>query len=327
MTQSTQKPRQRFLKTQSLKILRGTINLLEGIVERLEAEPVGVPTPTPAPGETTLESTTASNSTPVSDIPTVTPESATAAGTQNVVPQRTKTKLVDWLYPSFQTVQRFWDGILAKVRSLLPEAWNQTLSDWGLTSAIAGILVLILLTTVALLPETPTQIAKDVSPELIEAPAELEAPASPQPIESVESVELAESEESAESVESGESVEAPPPVETPEPTQIELTPEQSLIAGIQKQVAEVTNQYANGLIQSIQANFRGSRLIVKVSEGWYDLAESQQNQLADEILRRAKELDFSKLEITNSEGVVLARSPVVGSHMVILQRQDVAGNF
>lgn len=298
-----------IIKAQSIKILRGTIGLLEDIVERLETEPVSVPPPTAAPSETIPESTTVSELTtatpelvskPVSDTPTVAPKALSEQ-------PRAKTKLVDWLFPPFGTVQRFWDGILTKVRFVLPAAWNQQLSDWGLTGAIATLIVVILLTTVALLPKTPTQIAKEVPPETsetIETPPELAAPEPPEPIPSVPAPEAPE---------------APPPAETPTPPQLELTPEQSLIAAIENQVAEITDQYANGLIQSIQANFEGSRLIVIVTDSWDELNSQRQNQLADEIWHRAEELDFSKLEVTNSQGTLVARSPVVGNHMVVLQ--------
>jgi len=199
-----------------------------------------------------------------------------------------QSKLVDWLYPSFETVEKVWDSILAAIRSLLPEAWNQKLSDWGLTGAIAAFIVVIMVTTVALTPETPTQLAKEVKPEPIPAPAELAAP------------ERADTSE-------------------PNSSPLELTPEQRLITAIQDQVAEITDHYANGLIQSIQANFQGSRLIVTMSDGWYELDEQDQNQLASEIWHRSQELELSKLEITNSDGTLLARSPVVGSGIVILQ--------
>jgi hypothetical protein len=58
-----------------------------------------------------------------------------------------------------------------------------------------------------------------------------------------------------------------------------------------------------------------------------NLKESQQDKLADEILRRSNELDFSKLEITDLKGTLLARSPVVGPNMVILKRQELAANL
>ncbi|MBE9128996.1 hypothetical protein IQ257_24430 [Coleofasciculus sp. LEGE 07092] len=279
------KRQQPFFKAQTLRLLRGTIGLLEGVVEQLEAEPVNAP---------------ASIATPVLDTAAATPEP------QKSLPKPRKTRVRDWFYPSFERVEALWDSILDKVRALLPNAWSEKLSDWGLTGAIAAILVVVLLTTVAVLQETPAQVAKEIFPEpvLVKTPPELKAPEPPQPVEPLETPELSQ------------------PVEVAEPPSLELTPEQSLIAAIQNQVAEITDQYANGLIQSIQANFRGSRLIVTVGEGWYDLDEPQQHQLADEILRRSEELDFSKLNITDPEGTLLARSPVVGSHMVILQRQQ-----
>ena len=310
-TRLEQKQVQPFLKAQSVKALRGTIGLLETIVEKLEAEPVREIPPTVTPPATTpvLNTTTATPepesgsrvSVPASeasaaDTPTVAPKPTAQELAERQLPSPTEPKLIDRILPSFRSLQTFWDATLAKVRSLLPAAWNEKLSDWGLTGAIAGIVVVLLVTTAALLPKTSAQVAK-APPNTIDAPPELKAPEPPQPVE----------------------VEPPPPPE--------LTPEQSLIAGIQNQVAEITNRYGNGLIQSIEANFQASRLIVKVGDGWYDLKESQQNKLADEVLRRSNELDFSKLQITDLKGTLLARSPVVGSNMVILKRQDVAANL
>jgi hypothetical protein len=127
----------------------------------------------------------------------------------------------------------------------------------------------------------------------VQAPPELTAPEAPVPV-------------------------AVEPVPQPQP---ELTPEQRLIASIQEQVSEVTREYAEGLIQSIEANFQGSLLVVKVSDEWYNIAESRQNKLAAEMFARAKQLDFSKLDITDSKGSLVARSPVVGGEMIIVRRR------
>lgn len=299
-------PKPPLFKAVSIKALRGTIGLLEGIVEKLEAEPVreipsaAVPrtmTPVSTP---ILDTTTATSETEwlneAEDVPSIAPTPAARTSTPEDVPQPVKPSLLDRILPSFRSLEAFWDATLAKIRSLLPAAWNEKLSDWMLTGAIAGSIVVILVTTAAILPDTPAQVAK-APPNTIEAPPELKAPKPPQPVE----------------------VETPPPPE--------LTPEQSLIAAIQNQVAEITNQYENGLIQSIEANFEGSRLIVKVSDGWYNLKESQQNKLADEILSRSNDLDFSKLQITDLKGTLIARSPVVGTKMVILKRQELAANL
>ena len=328
-TENQEKP---FLKAQTLKVLRGTIGLLEGVVQKLETEPVReIPPQATSPATTTvsapvLDTTTATpqteslgrasesvaddipavvpefmgSDTPTvvpefidSDIPTATPKVVKQESVFEPVSETRPPRLLDRILPSFDKLQAFWDGTLRKVRSLLPAAWNQKLSDWALTSAIAGIVVVIMVATAALLPETPAQVAK-APPNTIDAPPELKAPKPAQPVEVI----------------------APP-----EP---ELTPEQSLVASIQHQVAEITERYGNGLIQSIEANFMASRLMVKVSDRWYELKESQQNKLADEILRRSRELDFSKLEITDLQGTLVARNPVVGSNMVILKRQELA---
>jgi hypothetical protein len=118
---------------------------------------------------------------------------------------------------------------------------------------------------------------------------------------------------------------SPSPEPTPEVVaepEIELTPEQRLIASIQAQITEISNQYVSELINVTQPKFRSSRLIVQVSDRWYSLAPKLQDQLANELLARSQQLDFSKLELTNAQGTLLARNPVVGSSMIILKRKN-----
>lgn len=247
---------QKVLKAQSIKALRGTIGVLEGVVEKLEA---------PAADTT----------------------------------------------PSFlDKSQNWWSAALNKIRSLLPENISSNLSNTALTGIIAGIAALGVWTTSVLLPgkPQPPKVGSAPASELVPAPTitapplttppELAAPAAPEPIEVTPS---------------------PEPEPSPAPL-VELTPEQNLIASIENQVAEISDRYADGLIQSIQANFQGSRLTIKVAQEWYNLKQSQQDKLAARMLERSKELDFIHLEITDPEGTLLARSPVVGSDMVILKR-------
>ena len=102
--------------------------------------------------------------------------------------------------------------------------------------------------------------------------------------------------------------------------EIILTPEQSLIAAIQTRVTEITENYAEDLVISVQADFINSSLLVKVNDLWYELNETRQNKIANEILRRARKLDFQKLEIKDTQGILVARSPVVGTQAIILQK-------
>ncbi|MDJ0620269.1 MAG: hypothetical protein QNJ63_26615 [Calothrix sp. MO_192.B10] len=113
----------------------------------------------------------------------------------------------------------------------------------------------------------------------------------------------------------------------PEPTpifaptkKVVLTPEQTLIAAIEERVAEISDRFASGLIKSIQANFRTSSLRVIIDDQWYSLPTSEQSKLAAEMLQRSQELDFSHLEIMDSQKRLIARNPVVGTEMIIFTK-------
>ena len=107
------------------------------------------------------------------------------------------------------------------------------------------------------------------------------------------------------------------------PPVLEMTPEQSLIAAIQDQVVDTAQRYGDsGIVRSIQADFRRGRLLVRIeSDQWFGLNPVEQDRMAADLFGRSLDLDFNKLEITTVDGGLLARSPVVGDTMVILQRQ------
>ncbi|MBD2742494.1 hypothetical protein [Coleofasciculus sp. FACHB-1120] len=300
---------QPVLKVQSLKTLRGTIQVLEGVVEKLEAEAtVQLPSTTPSPPEKVIfqpaDGVTAQTPEVTPEAPaltTETPALETDADTPapetppaQVVPLPPTPSLLGRFRPSWMRFVMLWNATLAKIRSILPESISQKLSNTALSGAIAGVLLVVLWTTAALVPGKPPTDVANLPPSQITAPPELKAPEAPEPVETVT---------------------PPPPV---------LTPEQNLIASIQNRVTEITSQYENGLIQSIEANFPGSLLIVKVGDAWYNLSVSKQDKLASEMLQRAKELDFSKLQLADSQGDVLARSPVVGNTIVIVKRRQLA---
>lgn len=118
-------------------------------------------------------------------------------------------------------------------------------------------------------------------------------------------------------------VTAPTPTEAVEqpdespPVRTRPDPNAKRIATIQNQITEVTTPYAEDLVQAVQA-FAKNRLLISVTDRWNTLEDSQRERLANELLKRSKKLKFEQLEITDAEGTTLARSPVVGSHMVLL---------
>lgn len=290
------------LKQQGVKALRGTIRLLETAVERLDAEP--------APKQ--IRRAPAPEMASEKPLP---PSSRPRIG--KLAPLLSTATLREKFRTVGRQLRQSWRGVLRQLRDRLPASINRTWSDQALTGAIVGMVVLLLWTTSTLLPDQPqpTTIATSPPGKVAPSPAPTLVPM-PTPTPLPPLVKAPE----APPVEISPSPVAPSPLPPP----LKLTPEQTLIARIQNQVGAISNQYANGLVQSIQANFRSSRLLVYVSDGWYGLSRSQQDQLAGELLSRTQELDFSKLELVDGAGSLLARSPVVGAEMIILKRANKA---
>ena len=109
------------------------------------------------------------------------------------------------------------------------------------------------------------------------------------------------------------------PVERPKATPVVDT---TKLAKIQERIVEVSDQYATGLVQSIKANSQANsqRLTVTVTDDWYALLPEQQDKLANEVLKRSQKLKFDRLEFADASGTLLARSPMVGSTMLVLER-------
>jgi hypothetical protein len=283
-------PERSPLKRQAIQILRTTIHALESVVDRLEIDP--------PPGTSTPPFT-----------------------------EQIQAKVGPPVAQTLSQVRAGWRIVLGKIRAVLPRSLNQRMSDWGLTGAIGATLLLIVLSVPIIFfpPPPPTIIAVTPSPSPGPSPLSSPGPApSPRPFlaplpQPSPSAELSAPEATGSPALSGPSASDPPASPPPVPP-LKLSPEQKLIASIQDQVAEVSNQYLDGLIQSVQANFRSSLLRVNLGNGWYELGAQRQDTLANEILSRAQDLDFSKLELVDAVGDRLARSPVVGAEMIILQR-------
>lgn len=101
---------------------------------------------------------------------------------------------------------------------------------------------------------------------------------------------------------------------------VPLTPEQSLIVALQAKFTELARSYGDERVKSIQMNLSQHLLEVEVKPDWYQLEESQQDEMAHSLLSQAQKLAFTRLEMLNSQGQLIARSPVIGTKMVILDR-------
>jgi len=212
---------------------------------------------------------------------------------------------------------RGWDKRLQQVRDRLPNFISEPIPDWMLTTILVGAGVAVVWSVVAVIPEGLLKQAPQQQQEEEEEVTQQPEPPIPPPEETTEPDVKPEPQQPA----TDQSEEKP---KAPSETQAEpeLTPEQNLIASIQEELSEITTTYAEGLINALEANFRDSRLIITVDEQWYDLSPRRQDELGKEMLARSRKLDFTKLVLTTSEGTVVARSPVVGEKMVILQREN-----
>jgi hypothetical protein len=233
----------------------------------------------------------------------------------------------------FGNIQSTWSKILNTIRRLLPSGLSSQLSNTALTGIIAFVAVIAVWTTSSLTSKPPSQVAT-VPPEALPTPTTTpkvptplvqETPqptVEPTPLPTVEPTPLPTVEPTPQAAIEQTPVVEPIPEAAPiaTPQFIPLTPEQTLIAAIENHVAEVSNNTFAGIVKSIKANFRSSSLIVTISDDWYNLKQSQQDKLAAEMLLRSQELDFSHLEIFDSQDKLVARNPVVGNEMIIFQR-------
>ncbi|MEB3159903.1 MAG: hypothetical protein VKL20_00440 [Synechocystis sp.] len=116
---------------------------------------------------------------------------------------------------------------------------------------------------------------------------------------------------------------APPTAIAIEPLpEAPLTPEQSLLAVIQQELVDLEGLYPPQLIQRIEPNFPASRLTLTIGTNWDQLSAKQQQSLLDALWQRAQKLSFTQLRLYAPEGDLIARSPVVGDAMVVLQASN-----
>jgi hypothetical protein len=226
----------------------------------------------------------------------------------------------------WQTATTWWKSFLAEFRTLLPASINQKLpNDNILTGAIAAIIIFVFWAISSAIsspsPETVAVSSPEATPpEVVAVSPEIAAVDDTQtppevaiaPEETPAEIETPADSTLSEPVPAEETIPPPPPV---------LTPEQTFIAAVQNQTASLTQQYSDGLVQSIQANFPNNLLTVKLSDGWYDFNVQKQNEIAADIWSQAQKFNLAKLTITDSKGNAIARNPVVGSNMIVLKRQ------
>jgi hypothetical protein len=101
--------------------------------------------------------------------------------------------------------------------------------------------------------------------------------------------------------------------------ELNFTPEQNFIAALETKLGELVQDDPSEFIKNIQVNLPESSLLVEVTDNWYELDELRQNSLGNEILQRSRGLSFQKLELKDRLGTLIARNPIIGDNIIILQ--------
>jgi hypothetical protein len=101
---------------------------------------------------------------------------------------------------------------------------------------------------------------------------------------------------------------------------VKLTPNQKLLAKLQTTTAAYGQPDDDNLAQAVRPNKTTKTLEVTLTPAWSKLSSTQQDQLASDLFSQAQTLRFKSLQLTDAQNTLLARSPIVGSDMVILTR-------
>ncbi|AFZ48178.1 hypothetical protein Cyast_2229 [Cyanobacterium stanieri PCC 7202] len=99
-----------------------------------------------------------------------------------------------------------------------------------------------------------------------------------------------------------------------------LTMEQTLLNNIQEQIDQITDKYGKNLIINLRANFSDNYLLVTLTQYWYQMSSSEQDNFVNDVYQRAKLLYFNKINFQDSQENLVARNAVIGDKMIVTQR-------
>ena len=294
-------------KTEIIVQLQRSIKQLQTVVDSLKTDSVDRLPPQKAIENLVSTSTRLAQSVSPEGIAT---QQVKSVSEESWLTEEEESEGLDRFLPTFSGLQNWWDGILGFIRGVLPRSVNKKLSDWGLTSFLAGLMVIVLISSVLLFPKNPPEFPTEIAENLLNN-SDLTAGLTPE-VPSLDAIanppELV-------------APEPPQPIELEEPPALPLTPEQSLIGAIQQEVTGLTTQYPEGVILAIEPNFLASQLTVTLGNDWYSLSPQRQDGLANEIWQRSQKLAFRKFNLIGPTRSLIARSPVVGDRVIVIERQ------
>ena len=112
-----------------------------------------------------------------------------------------------------------------------------------------------------------------------------------------------------------------PPVIVAKPV---ATTEPSIdLAEIQAKLSSAVADLGEGLVDSVKTANANRQLKVALGSGWDSLGGAEQQEVAQKLWGRSQKLDFKRMELFNGNNTLVARSPVVGTKVIMLQKSTV----
>lgn len=108
---------------------------------------------------------------------------------------------------------------------------------------------------------------------------------------------------------------APQTAVAPSPASVPATD----LAEIQTQLTSAVAGVSDSLVASVKTANENQQLKVSLGTGWSSLSDAEQKAVAQKLWVRSQKLEFSKLELLDSTNTLVARSPVIGSNVIMLQ--------
>ena len=103
--------------------------------------------------------------------------------------------------------------------------------------------------------------------------------------------------------------ESPPVVEAPQPpVELQLDPLLDLF---------LDGSAPAGVLDAAQPDPAVNRLLLRLTEAWWELPPAQRVELAEDWQRRSRDLGYSELHLVNDQDRLLARSARVGDGMIL----------
>lgn len=92
------------------------------------------------------------------------------------------------------------------------------------------------------------------------------------------------------------------------------------LAGIQTQLVSEVAGIGEGLVASIKTADADRQLKVYLDPSWDSLSAADQGKVAQKLWARSQKLTFDRFELLDSTNALVARSPVVGSNLILMQK-------